>query len=270
MFDYIAPYQRRFIWNLLLLGGIEATHKEVRDGRYNDGKPINLPDSPKYDGSKAMFDVAKAIYGESLDRKETLDKKVTSLMSLTGILLPLTITFFVYASDWAVVGWFFIIPFFIVTGLLLFCALLLLEFLRLNRFSQPGMDEKLVESTEANREILIIRDYLKAASYNEDTNRYLADVYRAARRFFICALIISTAVGWIAAGTKTFLTERNPEKRLLKTLKDDPELVSLLRGTDGPPGQTGQQGPPGPRGDVGPPASPPLDTKNISTRNQKP
>lgn len=49
-------------------------------------------------------------------------------------------------------------------------------------------------------------------------------------------------------------TEEPVERRVLRALRADPEMIELLRGHRGAPGPPGPSGPPGPRGNAGPPS----------------
>ena len=261
--DRLVILQRRWIWLLLRLGTVPIKFTEVRDCAYKKSTDFSKLTYDKGQGKNTLLSLAREIYLESRNRREVLDRKIGSIMTLTGLLLPLGVSYFLITSDSAIIGWLSFLALVAITGLLLLCSSLLLEYLGLNKFSQPLIDQNTVDLDEDQKTIEITKDYLTATTINENVNMYLADVFRAARHFFILALGVATIAGWSTAAWKAFGGQPPVQKRLINVLNADPELVGLLRGPQGEAGPSGPVGPAGPQGNQGPagPPAPPVSVK---------
>jgi hypothetical protein len=192
--------------------------------------------------------LAKDLYIQERNRRESLDKKVSWLLTLSGILIPLSVKLIITSSS-QLPRWFHFPALLLVTGSLLLTAVLLLEYLAVGTFSQPIVDEPLLKANESERKCIVLNSYIDATRVNQDTNHYLVDLYRAARRMFSAALTAVALLGLVAAALLTWGSTSQLEDRLIQKLRSEPKLIDLLRGPVGP---VGPQGPRGQRGEVGP------------------
>lgn len=244
-------WRKRLIYALLRICRIDLNFEELENRSYttpNLYKSLNLATSQI---DQPLVDLAKDLFNARTSRQGSIDSKVSALLNLTAILLPLSIALIAWSGErlplplsGALFG-FISLP-------LLLSVVLLLEYLRLNSYAEPTFDDKLLKASEPDRNTILIKDYLLSTWINDNKADYLADVYRAAMRLFCIATVTSLFGGGI---TLCFLSAQRPAtdaKALVTQLQANPDLINLLRGPQGLPGTQGPVGPQGPRRNIEP------------------
>lgn len=114
-------------------------------------------------------------------RKGTLDDKVKNLLTLTGVSIPLVTIFLGKwpASFLGLIG----------LGLLLSTIFLLLTYWGIHRFTEVSVSDSWFALNEEEIKKEIIEDLVYSNHENNNTVDFLADLFRAARFYFVCALI---------------------------------------------------------------------------------
>jgi hypothetical protein len=124
-------------------------------------------------------------------------------------------------------------------------AYLLLTYFNINTWSEPDIDN-LATSELNGQKAAIAQAYLESAEFNHRNMDFLADVFRAARRVFLLALVVVSILGFT-----NFRQAQSLEKRIILRLRSEPDLLKLLQGPKGEKGDEGVRGPKGDRGEKG-------------------
>jgi hypothetical protein len=243
-----------FFWVALVLCGIECSLKSVRERRYDKAPP--LPELASLSPSDALRDAAKGELTSAENRRKTVDDKARMLLTLVGLLIPVTATL---ASR---ITW----PAVIVVPLMcfLFSALLLIGYLGVGKGIQPMLSVEEAGYEEEALKQQMIYDALSSARVTEQATDFLVDVYRAGLRALFVGLLCVVGIA-VAA----YVRPSDATDRIIRQLRSDPELLRELRGPEGSPGPTGPAGPqgkPGPQGPAGPQGPTAPTTTTTSTR----
>ena len=187
---------------------------------------------------------------------KVVDDKARMLLTLVGLLVPLTATLALRLT------W----PWLALPPLALFFAFagILAGYLAVGGTMFPKLTAPEATYEEDQLKRTIILDTLQSARSMENWTHFLVDVYRAGLRAFIVGLL------FVALISVTALTRSHDSvAQLVKELRGDSMLRDELRGprgapgvpgapgAQGPAGPTGPPGPPGPEGPQGPPAATP-------------
>ena len=183
-------YARIIIFPLLRGCGIECSLAEVANG-------TQLPLKPHlsgYTATKESIDIALevALRSEAAEaaRRQAIDDKIKWLFGLSSVLLTVVAGVLTRQSATAV----------IVCGLtalavLVLVALLLLWYFGLRTYSRCVVDSELLTSTDKlNAQQVVLDAVLNANEANSGRNAFLADVYRAALRLTLVALLTVVAI----------------------------------------------------------------------------
>ena len=248
IWDRLKPIWLWIVWCLLRMCGIELTLAEATQGRYDLKNPLAGVQPEDQGTATTIEDLIKVQYEATSTLREAVNNKIGWLLGLTGLLIPLSINLIV-AGIGKMPNWFTFIALPFVTSPLFLAAVLLLQYLSVGSRAEPAVDSDLISASEPERKRKVLQDYISATHFNACVNRYLVDLYRAARRMFFVALVFITLTGWMAALWLACVTPGKFEKQLIRELRSDSDLLNLLKGPTGP---TGRQGPPGATGDRGP------------------
>jgi len=223
-------------WLSLVVCGIECSRDEVRKRRYE--RPLDLPDFDKVIPSDSLTSAAEAEFANAEARRGIVDDKARMLLTLVGLLIPVTATLASRLDTPALV----LAP----LACFLFAALILVGYLGIGSGMKPKLSasEALLDETPLKRQL--IGDLLWSARATEEATNFLVDVYRAGLRALFLGLVLVVAIAMIA-----YMRPSDPTGRIIQQLRADPGLLRELRGPQGSPGQMGPAGPPGPRGAQG-------------------
>ena len=161
LWDRASPTWSRLVWRLLRFCGIDLTQDEARLHRYADSNPAAALVPEDKGTATTIKDLVKDLYKQERDRREALDKKVSWLLTLSGILIPLSVNLIITGAG-QLPRCFHFLALLLVTIPLLLTAVLLLEYLAVGNFSQPSIDEPLLRADEAERERIVLKSYLDA------------------------------------------------------------------------------------------------------------
>lgn len=218
-------------------------------------------------GKDRIEKLLEDLYERSYERQKAVSNRAAALLTLTGVLITLSVAFAVNSAA-KLNGLTFAVVLLIVTIPLLLTAIMLFDFLEINRVATPGYDAGLLDLSTADRLTQLLRDLRVAAAKNDEVSEYLVRVYRGALRMLFFSFVAVTTVG-VATGVWFTLVGPSEETHpLVKQLRQNVELINAIRGpagpagldgergASGPPGPPGTVGPPGPQGAVGPPGPP--------------
>ena len=185
-----SPYARAIIFPLLRMCGIDCSLAEVANGTH---LPLQQHLSG-YIATKESIDTALnvALRSEVAEaaRRQAIDDKAKWLFGLNSVLLTIVAGVLTRQSGTVV----------IVLGLaalavLVLVALLLLWYFGLRTYSRCVVDNELLTSTDMLKVQQVVLDgLLNANEANGGRNAFLADVYRAALRLTLAALLIVVAI----------------------------------------------------------------------------
>lgn len=258
--EILDRFRKRFVYRLLRICRITLSFQEFEDRRYSIPNPYASLELTGKKIDQTIIDLARDTFNGRIHRHDSIDRKISALLNLTAILLPLSIALIVWASE-RLRPIFSIILLLTVSLPLFLSIVLLLEYLRLNSYMEPFVDGSYVNAAEEDRNVRIMIDYLKSSWNNHCKIDYLADVCRAATRLLCVAMLTSLIGGGVALYflyPKPKPKEKETAEEIVLKLRSDPNLVNLLRGPQGVQGiqgPAGHQGPIGPAGKQGPPGS---------------
>lgn len=231
----------RLIYRLLRIFRVRCSREEVDNRAYADSgdSELKLPHPIDEMALDLVLDEARASYEQQQRRLATIDEKVRTLLSLTSVMLPLAIAFLSSAPPYAI-----IVPILF----LLSTSVLLSDCLGVTKFNLVNTPECRTESNVEDLKRSLVGSYYLCSVKNHLVVDYRVDVFRAALRSFLVALL---TIGAIAIASPFFQSQDMAmEARIAKMLQDDARFRESLVGKQGPPGQQGVQGP------IGPPGSP--------------
>lgn len=234
-----------FFWLALFVCGGECSLQSVRERRYDKAPP--LPERASLTPSDTLRDAAKGELSSAENRRKIVDEKARMLLTLVGLLIPVTATL---ASR---IAWPAVIALPLVC--FLFSALLLIGYLGVGKGMQPTLTVEEAGYEEEPLKRQMIYDALSSARATEQATDFLVDVYRAGLRALFVGLLCVVGIAIVA-----YVRPNDTTGRIIQQLRSDPALLRELRGPQGPPGAAGPAGPAGPQGapgPQGPPAPPP-------------
>jgi hypothetical protein len=181
-------------WLVLRLSFIEVLPIEVKKRRYYPSKIIEFADVHlSEEETKDQFQKALFTFQLEQKRRDTLTDKVKTLLSLGTFSLTFNVALFNLIELH-----FNLLSLVVIIGISITISILLcLNFLSINTLSTPSFnsvndDCNNIERYSLNTETKI-SDHLKEIIYCCDFNHrgtdFLADIYRAAQRYFIVSLI---------------------------------------------------------------------------------
>jgi hypothetical protein len=237
-------------WLALLLCGIECSRDAVRKRRYV--RTVDLPDKTAIKAVDEVKAAAAAEFSNAEARRKIVDDKARMLLTLVGLLVPVTATLAARIGT----------PAYVLAPLVcfFFSALLLIGYLGIGGTMQPYVtsDDVAGEAEAFKRQM--VSDLLESARVTEQHTDFLVDVVRASLRALLLGLFLVVAVAGLA-----YLRPNDPTERMIQQLRSDPALLRELRGPQGPPGPIGTAGPSGavgPQGPTGPPGPPAVPANN--------
>jgi hypothetical protein len=249
--DAIGSVFTRLFWLALVLCGIECTHKKVKERRY--ARSLSLPDLERIEPTDTLCNAADNEFANAESRRKIIDDKARMLLTLVGLLIPVTATLATRLETPYVA----LVP----LACFLFAALVRVGYLGIGSGMTPKLspDEAVLSEEKLKRQL--IRDAFWSAQYTEQCTDLLVDVYRAALRALMVGLFAVVGIAAVA-----YVRTPDPSLRIIRQLRSDPALKRQLRGPQGIPGPQGPRGASGPAGAVGP-QSPPGAANSSSGMN---
>lgn len=245
---HLAETYHWAVWLLLRCCFITCSREEVRNRAYDARVPFQ-PLSPDIVSlAEPAVALAKDLYNAEDERIRHLDDKAKSLLNATSILFTLTGGLIaltanreidVYRGILCVAFLFLLVTLFLLLGV---CF-------GINRFTQPALTELTVIQLEQGQKQGLISDYHESTWMNARVREFLVDGYRAARRTFLCSMLLLSI-----AGIVVLVTDKGTDA-VARRLRSDPDFIRSVQGAKGDPGQQGPVGPMGPKGETGPAGS---------------
>ena len=171
-----------------------------------------------------------------LDRGAVVDEKNKVLLTVAALLMAAEVAMITAISP----KWIAILPI-VPTMAALF---LILVHFGVRVVPVPNYKEIAKDENLNNAKINLGKEYLTCESKYSHSNNYFVGVYRASCRAIILGILLIIPVFAFVGN--------NTEDRTIKMLKNNSELINLLKGPQGPSGLPGPMGPPGPKGEIGP------------------
>lgn len=228
-------------WLFLRAFGVECTIEQVRARSYEH--PLDLPAESVLRPTETLVSAAESEYERAESRRKAVDDKARMLLTLVGLLVPLTGTL-ASRLEWPALSLMPLALFFLSAGIMT-------GYLAVGSAMLPKVSA--VEATYDDEKLkrTLLLDILRSARTNENRTSFLVDVYRAGLRAFILGLVAVAAIAAIALVRPT-----DGSSQIIERLRRDPELREQLRGPAGPQGEVGAHGAVGPVGPIGPKGDP--------------
>ena len=211
------------------------TFKEIQDKRMHNGANTDQSNEVS-DGVDADFflEITREHLNSEINRGTVVDEKNKVLLTVAALLM---------AADAAVLlainhKWIALLPMLPTTAAIF---LILIHF-GVRVVPVPNYREIFNDINTKNAKINLGKEYLNCESKFSQSNNYFVGVYRASCRATILGVFLLIPA-FICVGN-------NSENELIKTIKNNTELIKLLRGPQGPHGIPGPMGPPGPKGEI--------------------
>lgn len=212
------------------------TFKEVQDKRMNNGKNTGQSYEVTDEVDADFFlKITKEHLDGELNRGTVVDEKNKVLLTVAALLM---------AADAAVIlaispKWIALLPMVPTTA----AIFLILVHFGVRVVPVPNYREISKDINTKNAKINLGKEYLNCESEYSQGNNYLVGVYRASCRAIIIGVLL-LILAFACVGN-------NSENELIKIIKNNTELIKILRGPQGPPGIPGPMGPSGPKGEIG-------------------
>jgi hypothetical protein len=218
-----------FIWVLMRFSCIDCTLLEVRQRQYQSESELVFP-STEVKICDGKIDFLKDKTKEVKDRRDRVDTKARTLLTLTSLLLGLISSATSIASAKSI-GFWSIVP----LTLLFSTIFLLTVYFGVNRNQTTDYSYIFSDLESAKRELC--NDLIRSQDYNERVTNFMLDLYRSALRYFSLAMlfimilgignILSTDSGWIDGKEKVqaFFTQ---EFSALVKMRDEVHLPSRI------------------------------------------
>lgn len=241
----VKELPKRCVYLLLRFALIESAYEEVKQSRYNNSPHFPIPDSRQITKSNLdqLEEYVKNVEGEVGRRHERVETKLRSLLTLNGIVISLMTGLSLNGS------WLFAIPAFP----LILSVILSVHALGVYTFQQAILFEHEVTRKPEPIRRTLIQSKLGAANWNSCVVDFIVDVYTAAGRYFVIAIVLVPIAYTVSTAVRPVEKEATA---LIRKLRADEDLLKLLRGPEGPTGPQGPTGPPGPPGLSGPTGAP--------------
>ncbi|OGS44150.1 MAG: hypothetical protein A3J79_09680 [Elusimicrobia bacterium RIFOXYB2_FULL_62_6] len=233
-----------FLWLLLRLLRIRCSRLEVNNRRYEPNSKDAAPTVGTDAISTTVLDLARELYASEAKRTAVVHEKGRTLLTVAGLLIPLLTGAIPFVPGVARAGCVAALILLVIT------VYLLTEIHAVGVVSYPNLGA-LVGLAETQQKAELLANYEASRSANAAANCFLVDLYRAARRAALIALVVIMAMG-----TMTAIFLPGLEDRVVLKLRSHPDLIRVLQGPVGPVGRDGLDGPAGPEGPQGLPGLP--------------
>ncbi len=247
-------YARQWLLNVIAYGSLrlyalEVTFEDVRNGRYKSDRheDRDLDQAKDLDN---LLSTAKDCYKAAIDRRAVVTDKCKTLLTLSSFILAISGIFLpkpLELDGWLMRGLI------ITAGVsVLDSVLLLLVYFGIGSETKIGFHQSIVALEKDDLKKALINEYLKCEVDSENRTHYLVDVYKTARFYALAGFMLM-----LTLATVNFLkhSPTSYAKQTIQELRNDPQLLTLLRGTNGQDGKKGDAGPvglKGEKGDIGP------------------
>lgn len=213
------------------------TFKEVQDKRMNNKKNTDneFEISDEIDPDFFLQTTKENLKGE-LNRGTVIDEKNKVLLTVAALLMAADVAMITAINP----KWIAILP---IVPTIAALFLILVHF-GVRVVPVPNYKEISKDINLNNAKRNLGKEYLSCESKYSYSNNYFVGVYRASCRAIILGiLLLIPAFAFVG---------NNSENNLIKLLRNNTELMNLLKGPQGPSGMPGPMGPPGPKGEIGP------------------
>jgi len=227
--------------------GSEISMRQVREQRIGGGHRVNLDLSQASDLDELLALAQDCVASTERRRDAILDKCkslvgfASILLALIGALLPKALVFDSRWKTWLA---------FVAVLALLNVITLLLTFLSVNIEPQIALLQSEAALSSDDLRKSFINSYLQIAAAMDRRTDYLVELYKVARFFFCAAfapVVVLFSVGFLSGSMA------DQSERIVREIRSDPGLISMLRGPSGADGKPGRDGIPGKDGQDGKP-----------------
>jgi len=224
---------------LLQICRIECSFEEVQKRKYKSDAAFKCPALPdNQEQLSLILDLAKELKETSDERWTVIENKAKFLLTLTGSVVALSA---IFLAKWGGA--------FVATILMVFflgAFFLLWEFYRVGSLSIIDIEDIAKAKNQTAQKKALILAYLQVEHFNRLKLDFLVDLYRASRRFMLVVMIVTCLLG-----TLSFINRESFETRIIKEIRSNSDVIQLLTGPAGKPGERGPNGERGPQGDKG-------------------
>lgn len=230
-------------WLSMRLCGFEVTYSHCNNGKYETPKhkDLNLANATSVD---EMLAQSKSSLTDEIDRRNSVIDKSKTLMTLGSLLLGFSGFFLVDSVRSGSTTARILV--FVAAILLVNAIALIIEFFDIGKGALPIITEDEVLLDQNTLKKRLVNSYRSCATNHEQRTNYLVDVYRTAKFFFTCSLIVVVILFAVNFGDA-----RSAKDDFIRELRSDPEILKMLRGPQGERGAPGRVGARGERGQRG-------------------
>ncbi len=236
------------VYTTLRIFGPEVRFCDVQEGTFRNRKhePLNLENANDID---TLLNMSSGILANADKRRASVTDKCKTLftfgsllLGVIGLLLP---KYLAFGSVWMKCLALSAV------ALLFNAIMVMLAFFDVGIEMDVTLDQDDVPLDEQDLKKSMVNRNLQCQVANENRTDYLVNVYQATR-FCLCSA--TTIVAGLVMYSLLISRPEDTTERIVRELRSDPALVSLLRGpkgVDGGIGSTGNKGQIGPKGETG-------------------
>lgn len=192
-------------WLLMRLSWIDCSIEEVRERQYSSENEIVLiPEENNICDGK--IDFLKDKDKEVKDRRDRIDIKARTLLTLTSLLLGLVSSATSITSARSIGIWS-VFP----LAFLFLTIFLLTIYFGIDRIQTTDYNYVLFDSSDNSAKRLYCNDLIRAQVFNGQVTDFMIDLYRSALRYFSLAMLLLMffGIGNIAFTDKFFVAKKD-------------------------------------------------------------
>lgn len=230
--------KERIIFIILRIIRINLSFDELCKRKYNPDQGISIKIDNKNNNHK--LNLVISMFNEENHRNEKLINKIQIVLGLQTLLITIILIFIEKFNYINLFDFIIIISFIFIS---IINILLSLEFINLNNYMSPDFDSQIINGQIkyncTNFSLSgLIKDYIKSIYSNSNINDFLADIFRASRRYLILAMVLlslilisqfSKKIVTINNGKNNFYIYNNKKLNILKTISTNNNIYIYLK-----------------------------------------
>lgn len=216
--------------------GKEIEYGDVREGTFKSRKPPSLSLEEAKD-VETLLNMSREGLANAEKRRTVVTDKCKTLLTLgslllgvIGLLLPKYLAF-----DSALMRGLSVLAIASVFN----AIVLLLMFFDVGQEMEMSLAQADIPLDSVNLKKSLLNNYLKCIAASENRTDYLVELYRAARFCFLSAL---TIIAGLVLASVIMNSPADHTERIVRELRSDSELTTLLHGPKGLKGDRGEKG----------------------------
>ena len=196
-----------FVFSLMKLTCSGKKFKDFQNGYYHIEKSITDHKNLDTVGALLLLEQMKTEMQYQQEQKNSIDEKIRNFLTLNTIVFSALCVLMNITDNHSFVIFISLICFF-------FSIILILHYITLSYTMKPDSLDAKFKKDRKSIALALIKDYKNSINHNNGIYNFHADVYRAARRFFLYGLVIAFSVMSYSFINKTYNQEYNTDVQI--------------------------------------------------------